>query len=197
MPADLPQCRRPRTVFHYKVDEDLRPDDREAYLALLRDARTRIDDAHRWLLARGYALSRSAVARHRRRLLSAEADRRADLDRALAFARLAGAPDAPDFAAGSVLQLQHLVFQRLLDAGDPEVARDDDDDDEPDRPPQPPRLTPADLLTLSKLVAQCLELTRHLRAHEASVAPHEPSVPAPRTDADLREEIEAILAGRK
>src|SRR3954465_2144798 len=101
-PPDGVRRRRPRAVFHYKVDEDLRPGDREAYLALLHDPRTRIEDAHRWLTEHGYVLSRSAAARHRRRLLAGEAERDTALRHSLSFARLAGSPGAPDFTAGSV-----------------------------------------------------------------------------------------------
>src|SRR5215218_2421780 len=111
-----PRRRRPRTAFHYKVDEDLRPADREPYLALLHDPRTRIDDARRWLLDRGYTPSRSAVSRHRRRLLAAEAEQRAAVTRALAVADLAKSP-APDFAAAAEAYWKHLVFTRLLEAG--------------------------------------------------------------------------------
>src|SRR5687767_13464658 len=131
-PIRAPRRRRPRTVFHYKVDEELRPADREPYLALLHDPRTRIDDARRWLLERGYSPSRSAVARHRRRLLAAEAEQRAGITRALAVARIAGSPDAPDFAAASEAYWKHLVFTRLLEAGQPRYDEDggwpDDDD---------------------------------------------------------------------
>src|SRR4051794_17014602 len=102
-----PRKRRPRCNFHYKVDETLRPEHRENYLALVRSHHMRVDDAHAWLLAQGYHLSRSAVARHRRRLLGAHAEHEAALERAERFARVASRPDAPDFAAGNRLQLQY------------------------------------------------------------------------------------------
>src|SRR3954465_7285771 len=110
MPSPSPTVvcrRRERSVFHYKVDELLRPEHRDVYLAMVRHPATRLDDAHAWLLARGYQLSRSAVTRHRRRLLARDADHDQDLARATAFARAAGGTDAPDFAAGMQLQLQH------------------------------------------------------------------------------------------
>src|SRR5688572_18864019 len=135
-----PRRRRERTVFHYKVDEVLRDEDRDAYLALLRDPRTRNEDAHRWLTDRGYALSLSAVARHRRRFLSSDSENQAALQRAEMFARLAGGPGAPDFAAGARVQLQHLVFQHLLEL-DEQVKIDS-----------------GELLQLSKLVAECVKM---------------------------------------
>src|SRR5688500_8611988 len=109
-----PHRRRPRAAFHYKVDEDLSPADREPYLALLHDPRTTIDAARAWLLERGYAPSRSAVARHRRRLLAAEDEQRDAISRALAVAQIAAAPDAPDLAAAAEAYWKHLVFERLL-----------------------------------------------------------------------------------
>src|SRR5437667_105638 len=67
----MPQRRRrPRVNRHFKIDHTLSPDDREAYLAFLREPRNTIDLAHAWLAGKGYrALSRSAVARHRRHYL--------------------------------------------------------------------------------------------------------------------------------
>src|SRR5687768_4266119 len=109
MSDDRPR-RRQRTVFHYKVEVQLKSVHREAYLAVLRDPRTRNEDAHRWLTDRGYTLSLSEVARHRRRLLTREAEHRAQVEHAALFARLAGSPDAPDFASGARVYLQHLAF---------------------------------------------------------------------------------------
>lgn len=194
-----PRRRRPRTVFHYKVDEDLAPADRQPYLALLRDPRTRIEDAHRWLLERGYAASRSAVARHRRRVLAGEAEHQAGMARALAFARLAGSPDAPDFAAGAERYWQHLVFERLRTCGAAPAGESGGPGPAGAAPASAP--TPAELLELGKLVVQCIELTRRRLLH--STAPPPPRGPAgapaaspPRSDEQLRSEIEDILFRR-
>jgi hypothetical protein len=192
-------------VFHYKVDELLAPADRPAYLALLHDPQTRIDDAHAWLAARGYTLSRSAVARHRRRLLAGEAEQHAAERKALAFARFAAAGGAADFAAGTLLQFQHMVFQRVLEAGGagPGFFRDGQEDSaasggasrEPERPDT------SELLRLSKLVCQCIDMSnRQLKADRAGQAgqPAAPVTPEEKAarDAALRQRIEEILSGR-
>jgi hypothetical protein len=44
-----PRRRRPRVNRHFKIDHELRPGDREAYLAHLREPRITIDLAHAWL----------------------------------------------------------------------------------------------------------------------------------------------------
>src|SRR5438876_467072 len=41
-----PRRRRPRVNRHFKIDHALSPDDREAYLAFLREPRNTIDLAH-------------------------------------------------------------------------------------------------------------------------------------------------------
>ena len=153
MPA--PRQRRERCAFHYKVDELLTVADREAYTQLLREPRTTIDGAHTWLGQRGYVLSRSAVARHRRRLLTADAERAAERELAKELGRLAGTPNAPDFAAGAAMQWQHVVFQRLMAAG--ECIDAEYNGASREKPPMP---TPAELILLGKLVEQSIELTR-------------------------------------
>jgi hypothetical protein len=199
-----PRRRRPRAVFHYKVDELLAPADRPAYLALLHDPRTRIDDAHAWLTARGYALSRSAVARHRRRLLAGAAEQHAAERKALAFARFASAGGGADFAAGTLLQFQHMVFQRVLEAGGAgHLLREDQEHSAAngDASPEPERIDSTELLRLSKLVCQCIDMShRQLEADRARSArqPAAPLTPEEKAarDAALRQRIEEILAGR-
>ena len=111
--------RRERVAFHYKVDELLTPADLTAYLSLIEHPRTRVDDAHAWLTARGYALSRSAVARHRCRHLNrlAESRRTIDAARAVGEAVAAGASggtDAVSFDDAAGVYLAYLLFDRLL-----------------------------------------------------------------------------------
>jgi hypothetical protein len=199
-------------VFHYKVDQDLRPDDRGPYLALLHEPRTRIDDALAWLAARGYVLSRSAVARHRRRLLAAEQRQAKARDRALMFARMAGSVNAPDFTAGAVVQLQHLVLEHLIRLTEPTPTSQpgrEDDASGGDANSAGRELTTAEYLALSKLVAQCVKVDvarerAALRRPTAPAAPPAPTSPAPLTpeeraarNADLRRRVEDILGGRR
>ena len=112
------QKRRPRTVFHYKVDHLLSPADAAAYADLLLDPRTRVDDAHAWLIARGYALSRSAVARHRRRFLAARAaarEKAAEADLLLKRVLLAAKEAGPEgFAAACLGGHQLALFNFLM-----------------------------------------------------------------------------------
>jgi hypothetical protein len=192
-PTPIVHRRRERRVFHYKVDETLRPEHRDVYLAMIRHPATRLDDAHAWLLARGYQLSRSAVARHRRRLLARDAEHEQDLDRAVAYAKVAGGKDAPDFAAGMELQLQHLVFQHLMEL-DRRLPGREDDEDEVREP-----MDTAELLRLSKLVAQVVETAaKQIRTKKPDApAITEPTAVVKRTDERLRKDIEDILAGRK
>src|SRR5687768_8634142 len=116
------QTRRPRTVFHYKVDHLLGPPDATEYEALLLDPRTTVDAAHAWLAGRGYALSRSAVARHRRRFLASRetarqkaAESEVVLKNVLFAARQAG-PEG--FAAALLGGLQLALFNHLMEIED-------------------------------------------------------------------------------
>src|SRR5687768_13891803 len=116
--------RRKRTIFHYKLDAILRPEDRQAYLDLARAPRTRNEDAHAWLLQRGYALSLSAVARHRRRLIAGDAEYRNALQKTLIFAQVAGSPGAAaDFTAAARFQLQQLVCSSTSSTSATECAK--------------------------------------------------------------------------
>ena len=119
MPLPSPRRRRPRTVFHYKVDHLLSPADAAAYAELLLQPLTTIDAAHAWLTRRGYACSRSAVARHRRRFLASREAARAKaaesdavLKRVLLAAREAG-PEG--FAAGCLGGSQLALFNFLME----------------------------------------------------------------------------------
>src|SRR6476469_4680973 len=94
-----PRKRRPRCNFHFKIDETVRAEHRAIYLALVRSPHMRVDDAHAWLLAQGYDVSRSAVARHRRHLLAGDAEHELALRREAQFARVMTGSDAPDFVA--------------------------------------------------------------------------------------------------
>src|SRR5215211_533905 len=102
----MPVARRPRTVFHYKVDHLLAPPDAAVYESLLLAPRTTIDAAHAWLTGRGYGLSRSAVARHRRRFLASRQAARqklAESEHVLRRVLLAAKEAGPDGFAAALL----------------------------------------------------------------------------------------------
>src|SRR5688572_22553544 len=112
-----PRPRRPRTVFHYKIDHLLALPDAGEYECLLLDPRTTIDAAHAWLTARGYALSRSAVARHRRRFLARREStcrKLAESEQALRKALLAAKEAGPQGFAAAVLGGSQLALFNFL-----------------------------------------------------------------------------------
>lgn len=216
--------RRVRTVFHYKIDEVLCAEDREAYRTLALDPRTTNQSAHAWLTQRGYTtLSLSAVARHRRRLVAAEHQRQGDLDRIRAFASIGSKPgEAPDFAHAAEYQLQAMVFDHLMRLGEQaeryEAAREaafaaDGDPPAREAPAENP-VTSAELLRVCKLVAQCVNLTaarlgvapagaaarkRRPGGRSAAPAPIDPPLPSDpeARDAALVARIQDILGVRR
>ena len=120
--------RRPRSNRHYRIDHELSPADREAYLAYLREPRTTNKSAHAWLVARGYAtFSESAVARHKRFYLERFA---ADVEaqaRAKQWAMLASDTKIAggDFAGGAVALSEVMLFRKLLESGEREPSMDE------------------------------------------------------------------------
>ena len=188
-------------MFHYKVDELLKPDDRESYRAVARDPRTTNESARAWLLDRGYTPSLSAVARHRRRLIAADRQHQADLDRVRVFARITGT-ESMDFAQAAEFKFQQMVFEYLmrLSARDEAAAESDADPDEAAKA--------AELLRLGKLVAQCVDLAtarmgvgpasrRRQSPCRADAAPPVPPPPPGPRDAALVDRIEDILGVRR
>jgi hypothetical protein len=193
-----PRRRRTRCNYHFKIDEMLKAEHRANYLALAGSPHMRVDDAHAWLVAQGYHVSRSAVARHRRHLLLADAEHERALRAETRFARLMTGPDAPDFVAGAHVRLQQIVFNRLVNLQTPTDA----DYREGRVSKGGKRKIPADeLLAFAKLVAQCLELEHRYmkqleekeRADARSAAQVEPRQ---RTDEEIRQRIEDILSRR-
>ena len=182
--------RRTRTIFHYKIDEVLRADDRENYLALIRHPVMRNEDAHGWLLGRGYHISLSAVARHRRRLIAGDAEHRSEAQKTQIFARAMAGPNGPDFAAAGELQFQHLVFRHLMNFNERLADEEDGIADEDTR------VDASELLRLSKLVKSCVDMTVERVKREIAEKSTDPR-PAPRDDAALRKDIEDIMSGRK
>ena len=115
----MPRRRRPRINRHYKIDHALPPDEREAYLAFLREPPTTIDLAHAWLADRGHrTFSRSAVARHRRHSLEAIERRQQAADAAVQFAALArdGQLPADALIVGMAAQSEALLVNALVEA---------------------------------------------------------------------------------
>jgi hypothetical protein len=193
-----PRRRRPRCNFHFKVDETLRPEHRENYLALVRSPQMRVDDAHAWLRAQGYELSRSAVARHRRHQLLSDAERDLELRRAAQFARVTSrGPLAADHIAGARVRLQQIVFERLVDLQAPTDA----DRREGRVGEDGMRVIPAkELLAFAKLVAQCVELEglylKQLEQMERSDDRRAARDAPPRTDEELQQRFEDIMRRR-
>lgn len=185
--------RRTRTVFHYKVEEELRAEDREAYLALILAARTTNESAHAWLLERGYSLSLSAVARHRRRHIAANRTRQAEIQGMELFARCSG----NDMAAGIEAYFQHLVFEHLIRLGRSTPSPFDDDAD--DAANDDSRLNATELLRLSKLVASAVDMAakRAVSAARTSPSPQQAPRDEAAAEADLVNRIQDILGVRR
>jgi hypothetical protein len=202
-PNRIPKRRRPRCNFHFKVDETLRAEDRENYRALVRCPHMRIDDAHAWLRAQGYAVSRSAVARHRRQVLATDAANDLELRRAAQFARITSGDRAPDFISGARVRLQQIVFERLLDLQTPtdEDRREGRVNEEGTRV-----ISPAELLAFAKLVSHCvkleqfyleqLEVKDRAARRDAETALNEPASAPPATDEELIRRMQDIMGKR-
>ena len=105
---DTRRVRRP-----FKVDLALKPEDRADYEALLADPRASGNDALAWLVARGYALTRVSVYRHRRHFLRGLDDIRhwAGVARHAADAARVHGPAV--LADGVVTQLEHMLVRAL------------------------------------------------------------------------------------
>ena len=111
-----PRRRRARRKRHSRIDHELRPQDREAYLAYLREPRTTNKSAHAWLRERGYDFSESAVARHMRRALAGFEEQREVERFALRLAELSpGDGSGPPFLRGAVLRLDRLILTTTFD----------------------------------------------------------------------------------
>src|SRR3954468_9028861 len=118
----MPQHRKPRMVFHYKIDHDLTPADRSAYESVLTDPKTTVDIAHAWLHAHGYPMSRSAVARHRRRVLKARLEARTRVACAAEYARYAAKTGPQGLWSAALIRSQQLLFTRLMDTEPDELT---------------------------------------------------------------------------
>lgn len=109
--------RRPRRNRHFRIDEELKPADREAYLAYLREPRTTNKSAHAWLVERGYAtFSESAVARHMRHYLEGTQGQRLSEQFALRYLDLAqkGQVSPDHFLRASLLCADQALFEATM-----------------------------------------------------------------------------------
>src|SRR6476620_3243222 len=109
--------RRPRANRHYRIDHELSPPDREAYLSYLREPRTTNKSAHAWLVARGYTtFSESAVARHKRHYLEQDHEDRWARDNARQWAELARdvRKDGGDVVDGAVILHEVMAVKALF-----------------------------------------------------------------------------------
>jgi hypothetical protein len=147
------------------VDHLLAPPDAAEYESLLQGPRTTIDAAHAWLTARGYALSRSAVARHRRRFLASRDAARAkaaESEQVLRRVLLAAKEAGPEgFAAACLAGHQLALFNFLM-----KIEHFDE--------------FPADLyLVLTKAIALNIKAQRDVIEMQRRATPPRPDAPTP------------------
>ena len=169
--------RRPRANRHFRIDHELRPEDRAAYLAFLREPQTTIKSAHAWLAGRGYAdLSESAVARHMRHSLAGFEQQRAAEQFSLHLAELAGR-EGGDHALlrGAVVRLDQLILDATFDLR-----------------PETEGATPADLREFADVLGRLVDLRRQLGEIEAAAARATPAGEAER-EREVKERIGRIL----
>ena len=109
-----PRPRRARRKRHSRIDHELKGEDREAYLALLREPRTTNKSAHAWLCARGYSFSESAVARHMRHYLEGAHEQRVGEQFAMRYLDLpeSGRVSPEHFLRAALFRMDQLLFER-------------------------------------------------------------------------------------
>jgi hypothetical protein len=106
----------------------LKPQDRDAYLAYLREPRTTNSSALAWLVARGYTgFSESAVARHKRFHLERFCEEADALERAREWAVLArdAGKSGGDLVAGAVTLSEAMLVRELFAWGGGPVSDED------------------------------------------------------------------------
>ena len=109
--------REPRTWSrgHLKVESVLRPEDRDAYYAYLRQPGATRNGAHRWLRERGYDIGTQAVSRHMHKFTRRLEAVQQAAEMSYACAQLARqAPDS-SLADGAVTRFETLLSQALFD----------------------------------------------------------------------------------
>ena len=123
MPRGVSPRRRVRTVRHFAISDKLKPADRLAVDAMLREPDVSQRNVHLWLAARGCDVSLPAICRYRQRLLADDREREAAAEKAAAdgrrrvlYVRLArdGEVVDTDVAGALVMHLEALVFRSLL-----------------------------------------------------------------------------------
>jgi hypothetical protein len=103
-----PQCRT------LKVDLILKPEDRVAYQAFIRDPRTTPVKAERWFKEHGYTIGTSAVRHHLSRHNKLEADIYFAAQSAAALGRIVRAEGSAVMTEGMLTRFEQLVMEQLL-----------------------------------------------------------------------------------
>lgn len=172
--------RKPRQNRHFRIDHELRPEDREPYQAYLREPTTTNKSAHAWLRARGYDFSESAVARHMRHFLAGTRDQRLTEQFAMRYLDLArsGKVSAENFLRASLLCADQAVFEATMSLRFTE--RD---------------VTPQELLEYAEAIERVVEVRRQLGELAERADPKEESTPEPNLE-NIADAVRRIVWGR-
>ena len=98
-------------VGHFKVEDILRDEDRDAYNALLRQHKTTHKSAWRWLRERGYKIGLTAVRNHRCDFKQRLAAVNTAAEMSYACGELARQTGTPVMADGAVARFETLLSQ--------------------------------------------------------------------------------------
>jgi hypothetical protein len=103
----------PKARLMLKVDEVLKPEDREPYAAFCRAPGTTNRTAQQWLLARGYRVSYGAVHRHRRRTTRQIMEVRRSAELAVELGRIARAAGSAVIGDAALTRFEQVVMEQL------------------------------------------------------------------------------------
>ena len=99
---------------HLKVDNLLRPEDRDAYFALLRQPATTLKVARQWLRERGYDVGNSAIDHHFNQFKDRVEAVAAAAEMSYACAQLTRQTGDPVLADGAVVRFETLLTEALF-----------------------------------------------------------------------------------
>jgi hypothetical protein len=107
---------------HFKIDDVLAEEDREAFRDLLRKPSSTIDGMCDWLAEHGYEISRTAVRNYRTNFNEVLEGVRRSSEMARDFVNIAKNAGGADLAGASLSRFQQLLMEKLMS-----LSNDDED----------------------------------------------------------------------